>query len=265
MDESAKFLKRKLFSKVISQNFKLPAEALNQGGWVGLREAIPKYLARIGAQPLFLKEKDENFGAMRHKLNTEAGLIICNHPSMAESPAILSTLERGDIMVVVGEHVYEASKDPLMVELHQHLVAARNPMMLRTVLRHINSGGLVLIYPSQNDQKNIEENGGKMRFKPGFKTILKGLRPEHMVYCFNINSQDAANFNKRHPKFGLGSELFVHPILNPNRIKDPQVVRMDEAYTQAEMWQQAIDASPAENPDQVLTDRYLSMFESNKS
>src|SRR6185295_477576 len=149
---------------------------------------------------------------------TEPGVIICNHPSWGETPAILSVVNRENLKIMVAKKLY----DNLPVEVVDKYFFPNNNDPLKSfgvfkrIQDHISQGGVLLIYPSGG---NEVKNGAD--FRGGFRVILqKFLKPDQMVYCFNVNSEDAASLNSRKPGIGLASELFIHPAVNINRARD---------------------------------------------
>jgi Acyltransferase len=265
MNEPFRTFGQKFTRKLISKTLEQPTRDFDSGGWDDIRKTLPDYLVQLGVKPKFTREGSPEFKEMRRRLNTESGLIICNHPSMAETPTILSTLERDDVKIVVGERIYESSKHLPSDTFSRHFISAGNHReFLKSILNHIEAGGVVIIYPTGGESNNKKRHNGKICFEPGLRFVLKRLKPEQMVYCFNVNSQDADSLAERYPAIGLASELLLHPTLNMNTIRDPQVVRMSEAYTQVGEWQSILEGSAKEDADQALTDKYQSMFIANR-
>jgi hypothetical protein len=263
MSESMGELPRKIkdkFLKISMKRFSVDVvPEFNKGGWRSVRDNIvTKHMKNLGFVSKFITADQPDFEQMRRRLNTKPGVIICNHPGMSETPIILSVLEREDLKVMISKEVYAAL--PEEVAQKYFFSANEDPKNMAIVFRgindHIKNGGVLLIYPKLRSSASFER---------GFRIILqKILKPEDMIYCFNVNTTDTSNLASRHPWIGIGSEFFLHPITNINTLREPITIRTDEAYTQAGEWQKAIEGVPKNEADKTLTLKYESMFASNK-
>ena len=244
-EKSKKAFRDKFAADIIS--------AFSAENYEAVRDFATKHLERLGVVPEFVQENNPQFKNMRNKLNTEAGIIICNHPGWVETPAILSILHRDNLKIMQNKTYYDLL--PPEVAIRYFFPAEHGPS-LRSVLNkikaHIEGGGILLIYPSGGNEKKKGTT-----FKSGLRGILALLKPDQMVYCFNINNEDA---KEARPGVGLASELFLHPSFNINKTGSPQRVRMNEAYTKASEWQSSIEGVSKDDANQTLTKKYESMF-----
>ncbi len=195
---------------------------------------------------------------MRHRLNTEPGIVICNHPSASETPIILSVLEREDLKVMVASELYDSL--PPDIAQKYFFSASTGPKSLKATIdgidAHIKSGGVLLIYPQLKRHDS---------FQGTFRKILREtLKPEDMVYCFNVNTADTQRLSGSYPWAGIGSELFLGPTANINKLRDPITIRTEEKYTQAGEWQSTVAGVPKDDVGVVLAEKYARMFASNK-
>ncbi len=238
-------------------------QQLREGGWRKLREnLIANYLKNLGVVPRFLQENEPEFSEMRHKLNTKPGVIICNHPGGSESPTILSVLDREDLKIMIDDHLYKVL--PSDVAKKYFFSAYSGPKSLTATLgeidAHIKGGGVMLFYPRLRTQDSFQ---GTFR-----KILQETLKPEDMIYCFNVNTTDTDNLFSLHPLVGMGSEVVSEKFLgfgvNINKIRKPITIRTAENYTQAEEWSKAIAGVPEDNANAVLTEKYEGMFSANK-
>lgn len=250
-EKSVDFFVNRIAPEVVRQ--------FREGGWKNVRDNIVvKQLQITGVKPEFIEENEPGFAESRHRLNTEPGVIICNHPNTGEVFIILSTLEREDLKVIVAhEELYKHL--PADIAQKYFFSAAKDFKTMRAFIEgadeHIKSGGVLLIFPQLSSS---------VHFERGFRALLQKLKPEDMVYCFNVNTSDAANFSKTRRMAGLGSELFIHPVTNINQLGEPSTIRTAENYTQAGEWQSVITGVPKGEADLVLTKKYERMFASNK-
>jgi hypothetical protein len=252
-DKAKKVFREKLSQKIIN--------AFSSGNLENIRELASKHLEQLGVQPAFVQENNPQLQEMRNKLNAESGIIICNHPGWGDTAAILSVVERDDFKIMMNRNYFDLLPPDVADKyfLTNETDPTKTIAIFKKIQTHIREGGVLLTYPSGgNEQKE------GTRFKDGFRVILRGLKPEQMVYCFNINNDDMANLKSHNSKAGLASEILL-PALSLKKSKSPQIVRVDEAYTKAGEWQEAIEAIPKNDASAVLTEKYESMFLSDQN
>ncbi len=260
MGKWPKIIKDKAVDTVISKLLASMVPEFRAHGWKGVREnLVPRFLESTGVKPEFLQENDPGFAESRHRLNTEPGVIICNHPGTGEIPIILSALRREDLKIIVSDEQVYRHLPPDIAEKY-FLSAKKDYKTMRAFLKgaeeHIRNGGIFLIFPKLSRS---------VHFEKGFRSLLQKLRPDDMIYCFNVNSSDAANFPKTLTDVGLSSELYLHPATSVNELRQPITMRTAEEYTKATDWQSAIaDLPDSEEADIALTEKYEGMFASNK-
>lgn len=225
----------------------------------GLRAATEFYFEAVNVQPQYLDYDEER----RQKLNREAGLIISNHPGYFDIPAILQTIERDDGKIVVDASLYPAFTRHFG-ERHFIPAATHSPDELRQftaeVKDEIDGGGVVLLFPTGGQFMR-----GNDSFKSGFRTVLRDLRPEHMVYSFRVNPDDVRGIIGKLPvapqTLGLASELFTDGLVNINRLRETGTVRVNERYTQAGEWQDVLARGGSmKYTNEHLTEHYNSLF-----
>jgi hypothetical protein len=234
----------------------------SDGNLENIHEFALKHLGGLGIQPKFTQEGNPQLEDMRKRLNTEPGVIICNHPGWGDTFEILSVLKREDLKIMMEKKYFDLL--PPGISNRYFFPNERNPAKAMAVFRkiqdHIKNGGVLLIYPSGGKEQSASHHDST--FMNGFRVLLRGLKPEQMVYCFNINETDTANINPHKPRIFLASEVLLHSHLDAT--KDPQVVRLDEVYTQAGEWQEAIKDERKDAANKRLTTKYEAMFASNK-
>lgn len=225
------------------------------------KELALKHLEQLDLNPSFLQENNPELNTMRSNLNSESGIIISNHPGWADTALILSVIKRDDVKIMMNKNYFNLL--PTEVADKYFFPNEKDPSksigIFKRIQDHIKSGGVLLIYPSGG---NEDKNGTS--FKDGFRVILRGLEPTQMVYCFNINNEDTKKASKgHHSRIGFASEILL-PVLNYKKSKNPQTIRVDEAYTQAGDWQEASEGFSKEDINVTLTKKYENMFLQNK-
>ena len=244
----------KFFREHVSQRV---IDTLSRGNFKNLRALALEHLERLGIQPVFLQENSPEFREMRNRLKTESGIIISNHPGWGDTPAILSAVNREDLKIMMSKKYFGLL--PSEIADKYFFPSENDPSKATTVFKeiqdHISKGGVVLIYPSGGNEE--KEGTG---FKDGFRVLLRGLKPDQMVYCFNISSQDVSNLSSQYPGISVASEAFLDSVLDIDNNKVAQPVRIDEAYTKAGEWQKSIEGVPKNETSKVLTGRYEGMF-----
>ncbi len=117
----------------------------------GLAAAARKYLEVQKIKPIYVGEQKggESFLLGRERLESEAGLIIANHPGLIEIFPILEVVgKRSDIKIVTTR---ENFKDFSPIIGEENLIPInRGPEdafeFLSSIEKHIESGGLVIFF-----------------------------------------------------------------------------------------------------------------------
>lgn len=236
---------------------------LEKGGF----EAVgKKVLEAANLEPRYLLEEqsEQVFNESRTKLNSEAGLIIANHPGYYDTFAILNALKRSDVKIVVGVKNYETYR-PILGE-NLLIRASADPAdglaMMRSIKDHVENGGVVILYPSGGIDRAGKKNKS-FDFQNGLSVILKRcLKPDDMVYSFYIEDEDieAVVGEKISRIPGIVSAVAADPALNINRLKERAVVRIDERYSRAEEWQKISGGAEKEDRSEALSRQFRKNF-----
>jgi hypothetical protein len=231
-----------------------------------LEDTLERYLEELNIDLIYESERDNpETEEMRRRLNTEAGVVICNHPGYFDVPAIMRPIKRKDIKILVSnfgmfseafgsENFIKASKNP--IELLKQL---------KDIKKHIEAGGLLLIFPTAgSDSVNNGEGHRSIKFKSGLRYLIdKALSPEDMVYSFNVNSDDIANIINEPGAIdrvdSVASGAFVG--VNRNKFKDRKSIRVRESYSTAAEWKRVVAESDREEVNEKLSEHYLEKFE----
>ncbi len=231
----------------------------------GLAAAVEKLLAIEKIKPVYtLKQENADlFAESRVKLNTEAGLVIANHPGYFDTFLILNTIKREDVKFVVNESYFKKYSSILGEE---NLIAAtKDPSLALTFLKsiktHIENGGVVILYPTGGDDRVDKDKG--FLFQDGLSVILrKCLAPNHMVYSFKINPEDIKPLVTEtiSRSMGAASAILTHDLINTNQLKDEVEIRVDETYSKAGDWQAILSTVDKEGKNKVLTEHFLNQF-----
>jgi len=203
---------------------------------------------------------------MHKKLNTEAGLIISNHPGHFDYYAILNLLEREDIKIVVGKTGYKKLAPIIGVD---HLIQAKSSMsiseakeFLKITKDHIENGGVVLLFPT-GGKDNVEKENDDLKFESGLGTFLrKVLRPTDMVYSFNIDPKDIRSIvdEKIDRNVGIFTGIATKGLINTNSFKEKKQIHIQESYSQASEWQDIVNATSNEDDNVALAEHFLNQF-----
>lgn len=243
----------RLRDKTDEKLFKDMPQKIAEKGFDAMHNWADNYLHLWNINPSYQREQDENFLEMRKKLNTEAGIIISNHPGYIDLPAILKCIAREDVKIMVDKEGYEDLRQ-LMGD--KYIVPAYGPSFPR-MSSHIRNGGILLIFPTGGDR------GGQIDFKPGFTALLDHLKPENMIYSFHIDPGDVeAIENAYHGRsFGVASALYFGDQTNVNRLRETKSFGVDERYSTAGEWQEAAaSAKSVIEKTGLITAHYKSIY-----
>lgn len=229
-----------------------------EGG--GVKEASEAFLRMANVRGKYLHEADPKFEDDRKRLNTEAGIMISNHPHYVDVALVLQTLDRNDVMIM-------ANPGPIKyMEKHKikgNFVSAsgdskENIGIFKKIIKHIKAGGLFVIFPTGGDERDT----GSIDFKQGLPHILKYLKPTNMVYSFYVEPGDIGEVEKMSGGRPLGvmSEITVNENVNINRFREKKEVRVNEAYSQAGEWQEVMRSGHPFPRAKELTEHYLKKF-----
>ena len=102
----------------------------------------------------------EEFNISRQKLNAEAGIVVANHPGYYDTFLIFNALKRKDVKIVVSKVNYDAYASLVGEE---YIIKATDnpsgdPTFLKSIKSHIESGGLVIMYPTGGADRVSKEN-----------------------------------------------------------------------------------------------------------
>ena len=249
--------KRAILDRVEKNTLLGIREDVASRGMNAVHDHIQKQFQLWNIAPEYAQERAGNALQMRQKLNTEAGIIISNHPGYMDVPAILNCITRDDIKIIVDEKGYVELRNIIG---EKYLLPAVHGPELRAVLNavesHINSGGLFLIFPT---------GGGSDEFQSGFVSILSRMSPDKMVYAFHVDPKAISEIESlsHGRQIGIASATFVHPSTNINKLRRTKLFQVNECYTQAKEWQN-LSASGVKRRDKsaLLTKHYRELFAS---
>lgn len=233
-------------------------ERFKKGGYPALADMA---FEQAGIKPLYVAERRPEFAEWREKLRTESGVVIANHPGAIDVPAVVKTLDRKDVYFIAAEKNVERMKG--IVGEEYLLPAAKDLVQLRAVLRRVEDGlakgGIVFLFPTGG----ADFDGGPVEFKSGFAHILKTLRPEQMVYAFNISLEDMKKAIPGVPSGArVGSEMIAGKLgMKPPKDQWPSV-RIDERYTTADVWQKSLrqPTGTQTTKNERLANQYVELF-----
>ncbi len=218
-----------------------------------------KVLDEAKINPLYTLEQEDLvvFEKSRQRLNTEAGIIISNHPGYYDAFLIMNALKRKDVKIVVSKSNY-ATFAPIVGE--ECLIKAthdpKEALSFGEIKDHIDSGGLVLLFPTGGDDrvdKSAEE--AELVFEGGLSVILKRcLKPTDMVYSFYVEPEDIRPLvDEKIPRIaGVVSAINVNPALNVNQLKTSVDVKVNERYSKADEWISVMDGQDREEKSRNL-------------
>ncbi|MBD3300111.1 MAG: hypothetical protein GF347_02045 [Candidatus Moranbacteria bacterium] len=118
------------------------------------------------------------------------------------------------------------------IPARQKIPGARE--FLKQSIQHIEQEGLIMIYPSAGLENFDDRN---LRFKKGFKSLIKRLDPQTMVYAFHIEPRDVYEIAKSHSRYGPDSLPFNRKAsIKRKSPKNENKVHFNEKYTRADEW-----------------------------
>lgn len=253
----------KIYSEVLK---KLVRQVEASGSENVLADSLEKYLEMLNIDLVYESEQDDpEIEEMRRKLNTEAGVVICNHPGYLDGPAIMHLIKRKDVKILVND--FKMFSEALGTE--NFIMAAKSPAELaknlKEIKKHIETGGLLLIFPTAgSDSVDNSREHRPLEFKSGFRYLVdKVLNPEDMVYSFNVNSDDVSRvINEQNPIGRIGAVASnVAVDVDVNKFRERMPIRVKEDYSTAEEWKRVVAESNREEVNQKLSEHYLEKFE----
>ncbi|MFA5792054.1 MAG: 1-acyl-sn-glycerol-3-phosphate acyltransferase [Candidatus Paceibacterota bacterium] len=220
-----------------------------------------EFLEKIHVSLKSAQEHSVNFKTDRLKLNSEAGVIIANHPSVFDTSAILSLLSRNDVLVMADEADFW---EGTVVE--ENFIRTPKPFevikVFERIREHIKKGGVFLIFPTGGR----ENSGEEFKFKRGFRYMLENgiLTPETMVYAFNIQGGGLTIPEEEKQDYKNKCLLyFAQQVLEDSRvvIEKPAHLEivLDERYTKAQEWASLLGSNKGKE-DIALTKHYTDLF-----
>lgn len=217
-------------------------------GFGALHDWADKYFRLWNIVPNYERQNDADFMELRKKLNTEAGVIISNHPGYVDFPAILKCIAREDIKIMVDKEGYE---DLRKLIGDKYIVPAYGPSFPR-MSAHIQNGGIVLLFPTGGDR------GNQIDFKPGFTALLDRLKPDNMIYSFCVETRDVETIESAYHgrSAGVASALYFGDQTNVNRLRETKSFSVDERYSTAREWQEAIASAKGPMEKTILATKH---------
>jgi hypothetical protein len=231
---------------------------LEQGGYPAISREIFD-LANI--EPHLLQAENPEFEDMRKRLNTEPGLVICNHPGIFfDFPVVLEALhseigDRPDVKILVSS-TYAPVYNKLFDKYH--FISTEDimkPSGFKGLLKHIEDGGLVVIFPTGGGEEGTKH---RIRFEDGLSAVVKKINSDAMVYSFYIDPEGVSKAMKERPamKLGVWSGATMMPEANINNLRPRESFDVNEWYSKAGEWQQLIKDNKGKESE-ALTDFYL--------
>src|ERR1700690_2129093 len=203
---------------------------IGEGGIGAIHDLIHSYYRLWNLRPEYQQQTREDFAEIRGRLNTEAGIIISNHPGVVDVPAIMGCLSRQDIKIMVrkGE-----GYDQLRNLIGEKYIVPADKNVLDEVRSHIQNGGVFIIFPSGGD------GGEDIQFRNGFTELLSQLDSKKMIYSFYIDQNDVDEIGREYSARGIGaaSAHYLGQGANINKLRETKVFRVNEQYSTAGEWQ----------------------------
>lgn len=228
----------------------------------GLQHLGQRIMAEAKIEPVYkLAEKDPViFEQSRQRLNTEAGIIIANHPGYYDTFPILNSLNRTDVKIVVSERNYKA----LAPVGDEYIIKASSDpkeavAFLRAIKDHIESGGVVLIYPTGGKDRVDKDSGSDgIVFEDGLSVILRRcLKPTGMVYSFYVEPEDIKVLvDESIPRTAGVVSAVNYGLPNVNKLKDVSEIRVNERYSKAEEWLGVMAGLDKEDRNKALEEHF---------
>lgn len=135
-------------------------------------------------------------------------LIVSNHPGVCDSMVIAASLPRDDLKIIAFgfpllRHLPNASRHLIFTDYAR--AQASNMSVVRTVIRHLHSGGSVLIFPSGRIEPDPAVMPGAVdslrRWSPSIELILRKV-PQTKVQFTVVSGVLSPKF-LRHPLIKL--------------------------------------------------------------
>jgi len=135
-------------------------------------------------------------------------LVVSNHPGVCDSMVIAASLPRDDLKIVAFgfpllRHLPNASRHLIFTDYA--IAQAANMSVVRTVIRHLQSGGAVLIFPSGRIEPDPAVMPGALdslqRWSPSMELILRKV-PQTKIQFIAVSGVLSPNF-LRHPLINL--------------------------------------------------------------
>lgn len=245
------------------QSLRLIAHGLGdkvvEHGFEGLRVAVREYMHKQNIVPKYTQENSVEFSNMRRSLTERPGVFIANHPSgYIDIPVTLTMVDRDDVLIYAQDRVRSGLVRGLaekygdgVGQVVAEKLLSNDPSLAKsnfqTALRHVESGGLIVLYPTAGREGHTLP---LVTFRPGFRLLLRLLKPETMVYAAHFNVSHA-----RSPGVLAGrATAMVLPKPLQEVVRKPIVVTVDEQLTTVADWSSSL------NDDQAVTRRYAQMF-----
>lgn len=225
---------------------------VSERGIAALHDAINTYFEIWNVAPAYRCETEGGFSDMRNKLNSDAGIVISNHPGYMDVPAILKCIARDDIKIMVDKEGY----DILRELIGERYIVPADRSVLSEVEAHIKNGGIFLIFPTG-------EVGNEINFRAGFTKLLENLHPDDMVYSFYVHPDDVQSVERAYGgrQVGVASALYLHPSTNINRLRKTKEIGVEERYSTVREWQEASSGqTTTRGKTALLTKHYKDIY-----
>ncbi len=224
-------------------------ERLRAEGTGAWKDFFGHILRSIHVEAEYTKDKTEGYEAMRTHLETEPGILIANHPSVLDMIVVLAGLERKDILIMLQRKRFDFFEDLFGKDniLRAPEGGGEITEAIERASQHVQNGGLFIIFPSGG----IEISTGEMRFNSGLRLLLSKVDPDSMVYSYYIDpaiSKTVKEDMMGAPRDASDAPMMLAPELHVRPAQDGLVVKIDEAYSNAQEWQDIITANKELDP-----------------
>lgn len=195
----------------------------------------------LNFEPEYLQEDFETFKELRRKLNSQAGVLVANHPSSLDVGFVFAALARPDILIMMQRKRF-AFFEKIFGSEHVVVAPSGEEEIAEALGRaedHIARGGLFIIFPSGEEEMRTRQ----LRFKSGFRLLLSRLSPETMVYMMYIDRDSARIIMDESvgpPRGPDDTAMLISPKLHMRPLKERLKVKINEGYSEAREWQEVL-------------------------
>lgn len=245
----------------ISDEFIDNFKTLFDKGPSGWGEAFQQIGEELLVTPHYTQNESVGFAEMRNKLNSEAGILIANHPSALDPCFMFPAIKRNDILMMTQRKRFKFFEKTLGAPYVVPAPENREDMLriIQHAKEHVLSGGLFIIFPTGGEEMVTRE----VRFKKGVSAIIREIPDDAMVYGFLIDPMTGYSITDTlvGPPKEDESVIELAPQLHIRKPANNIVVPVNEFYSQAAEWKNLIETKSPTESTQLLTQHFLDKFE----